>query len=145
MRGLSTPENDQMTYFLRLAHPGDLDTVGAITAAAYLDGGHIRAEAPYLADLRDAATRAEHAEVWVAVDGVEVLGSVTFVAPGSALAEVAGPSEAEVSIVLSTQPSMTAAHRIYGRLGFVRTPAKDWSPVAGVFLRTYRLGLGSGG
>ncbi|MEO7130649.1 MAG: GNAT family N-acetyltransferase, partial [Dermatophilaceae bacterium] len=88
-----------MTYSLRLAQPGELDTVGAITAAAYLDGGHIRAEAPYLADLRDAATRAEHAEVWVAVDGAEVLGSVTFVAPGSALAEVAGPSEAEVRML----------------------------------------------
>ncbi|MBM7091427.1 GNAT family N-acetyltransferase [Streptomyces sp. S12] len=34
-----------------------------------------------------------------------------------------------VRVVLSTQPSMHAAHRIYGRLGFVRAPHRDWNPV----------------
>ena len=42
---------------------------------------------------------------------------------------------------LSTQPSMTAAHRLYERLGFVRTPASDWSPVPGVCLLGYVLEL----
>lgn len=42
---------------------------------------------------------------------------------------------------LSTQPSMTAAHRIYERLGFVRTPAYDWEPVPGVQLLGYALTL----
>ncbi|AKU18859.1 GNAT family N-acetyltransferase [Luteipulveratus mongoliensis] len=45
------------------------------------------------------------------------------------------------ALVLSTQPSMRSAHRIYERLGFTRTPARDWSPVAGVHLLTYRLEL----
>lgn len=29
-------------------------------------------------------------------------------------------------IVLSTQPTMHAAHRLYERFGFVREPARDW-------------------
>lgn len=44
-----------------------------------------------------------------------------------------------VRLVLSTQASMLAAHRIYERLGFVRTPDRDWDPVPelGIMLRTY--------
>ena len=42
---------------------------------------------------------------------------------------------------LSTEPVMHAAHRIYTRLGFVRTPDRDWSPVPGVDLLTYALTL----
>ena len=42
---------------------------------------------------------------------------------------------------LSSQEDMTAAHRLYERLGFVRTPSFDWSPVPGLFLRTYALPL----
>ncbi|WP_418959052.1 GNAT family N-acetyltransferase [Streptomyces tritici] len=34
-----------------------------------------------------------------------------------------------VRIVLSTQRAMHGAHRIYERLGFRRTPERDWSPV----------------
>jgi hypothetical protein len=42
---------------------------------------------------------------------------------------------------LSSQESMTAAHRLYERLGFSRTPSFDWSPVPGLQLRTYALPL----
>jgi ribosomal protein S18 acetylase RimI-like enzyme len=45
------------------------------------------------------------------------------------------------TIRLSTQPDMTAAHRIYEKIGFVRTPERDWSPVPGVELWTYALEL----
>ncbi|MFF6775962.1 GNAT family N-acetyltransferase [Streptomyces sp. NPDC012637] len=34
-----------------------------------------------------------------------------------------------VRIVLSTQPEMRTAHRIYERLGFHRAPERDWSPI----------------
>ncbi|MFI6859768.1 GNAT family N-acetyltransferase [Streptomyces sp. NPDC050421] len=44
-------------------------------------------------------------------------------------------------LVLSTQPAMLGAHRIYGRLGFVRTPEKDWNPIEDLKLLTYRLEL----
>jgi len=46
------------------------------------------------------------------------------------------------TVRLSTQATMTAAHRIYERLGFVRTPDRDWEPVPGLRLLTYELVLG---
>jgi ribosomal protein S18 acetylase RimI-like enzyme len=45
------------------------------------------------------------------------------------------------AVVLSTLPVMHAAHRIYQRLGFVRTPERDWYPEPEVPLITYRLEL----
>ncbi|QTE28711.1 GNAT family N-acetyltransferase [Pengzhenrongella sicca] len=39
-------------------------------------------------------------------------------------------------VVLSTLEPMAAAHRLYGRLGFVRVPARDWH-VGAVSLRVY--------
>lgn len=45
------------------------------------------------------------------------------------------------ALVLSTQPSMTTAHRIYEGLGFARTPDRDWFPVPEVELLAYRLDL----
>jgi ribosomal protein S18 acetylase RimI-like enzyme len=44
-------------------------------------------------------------------------------------------------VLLSTQPTMTAAHRIYERLGFHRTPERDWEPSPGFLLLTYALEL----
>lgn len=44
-------------------------------------------------------------------------------------------------VVMSSSKEMTTAHRIYERLGFHRTPEKDWSPVPGMKLVTYRLAL----
>ena len=44
-------------------------------------------------------------------------------------------------MVISTDPRMTAAHRLYERLGFRRLPARDWSPVPGVDLLVYALDL----
>lgn len=40
-------------------------------------------------------------------------------------------------MVISTEPEMHAAHRLYRRLGFLREPARDWSPVEGVELLVY--------
>jgi ribosomal protein S18 acetylase RimI-like enzyme len=47
-------------------------------------------------------------------------------------------------LVLSTQRAMHAAHRIYERLGFVRTPQRDWNPLPeldDLTLLTYELTL----
>jgi ribosomal protein S18 acetylase RimI-like enzyme len=46
------------------------------------------------------------------------------------------------ALVLSTLPEMGAAHRIYARLGFVRTPERDWRPYPETLLITYRKDLG---
>jgi ribosomal protein S18 acetylase RimI-like enzyme len=45
------------------------------------------------------------------------------------------------AVRLSSQPEMRAAHRIYERMGFLRTPERDWTPVPGVDLLTYVLTL----
>jgi ribosomal protein S18 acetylase RimI-like enzyme len=44
-------------------------------------------------------------------------------------------------MVLSTDPRMTAAHRLYQRLGFTRLPERDWAPAPGVDLQVYALDL----
>jgi ribosomal protein S18 acetylase RimI-like enzyme len=41
------------------------------------------------------------------------------------------------SIVMSSMPQMAAAHRLYERLGFVRLPDRDWSPVEGLTLLAF--------
>lgn len=45
-------------------------------------------------------------------------------------------------IVLCSRQNMKAAHRIYERLGFERAPQLDWSPLPGLLLWSYVLGLG---
>jgi ribosomal protein S18 acetylase RimI-like enzyme len=45
------------------------------------------------------------------------------------------------ALVLSTLPEMTAAHGIYTRLGFVRTPDRDWYPYPETVLITFRKDL----
>ncbi|MGP3969567.1 GNAT family N-acetyltransferase [Streptomyces sp. 6N223] len=153
-----------MDIVIRRAREAELAAVGELTASAYLSDGMLTfgEEDPYLAVLRDARRRAEHAEVLVAAspDG-ELLGSVTYVGDGGVFAEVSRPGEAEFRmlavspaargrgagealarecvrrarragkkrVVISSQSQMHTAHRIYTRLGFVRTPERDWKPV----------------
>ncbi|MEV8594763.1 GNAT family N-acetyltransferase [Streptomyces sp. NPDC052012] len=61
-----------------------------------------------------------------------------------ACVERARAQEGCVRVVLSTQRAMHSAHRIYERLGFVRTPERDWNPVPDlddITLLTYELTL----
>ncbi len=44
-------------------------------------------------------------------------------------------------IVISTGSYMTAAQRLYERLGFTRLPERDWSPVPGIYLLVYARDL----
>jgi ribosomal protein S18 acetylase RimI-like enzyme len=44
-------------------------------------------------------------------------------------------------LVCSSQPGMVAAHAVYRKLGFVRDPARDWSPIPGVELVAFALVL----
>jgi ribosomal protein S18 acetylase RimI-like enzyme len=45
------------------------------------------------------------------------------------------------AVRLSTQHDMVAAHRLYDRFDFHRTPDRDWSPAPEVALLTYALDL----
>ena len=44
-------------------------------------------------------------------------------------------------MVISTDPRMTTAHRLYERLGFRRLPERDWSPMPGIDLLVYSRDL----
>jgi ribosomal protein S18 acetylase RimI-like enzyme len=50
-------------------------------------------------------------------------------------------SQGAMAVVMSTLPRMRDAHRIYERAGFLRDPERDWSPMPGIDLVTYRLVL----
>ncbi|MGW2617960.1 GNAT family N-acetyltransferase [Streptomyces sp. NPDC001500] len=61
-----------------------------------------------------------------------------------ACVERARAVEGCTTVVLSTQRTMSAAHRVYDRVGFVRTPERDWRPLPGlddITLLTYQLTL----
>lgn len=159
---------------LRRAVPADYAHAGAVTEAAYAP--FTRGEDdPYVARLRDAATRDREAELWVATGAADddLLGCVTLCPPGSPWRELAGPDEGEfrmlavaphaqrrgvgealvrlcldrfrrdgcAGVVISSLREMSAAHRLYDRLGFRRLPHRDWEPVPGVALVAFRTDL----
>ena len=160
-----------MPTTVRVAEPDDLDAVAELTAAVYLGDGHSGAHyEPQLRDaasraasaavlvaeregrLVGAVTVATGGGPWAeqSVPGEAVIRMLAVDPAGRG----AGAGEALVracletaradgcSLVrLSSQESMTAAHRLYDRVGFVRTPSHDWSPVPGLQLRTYALPL----
>ncbi|MEW2495797.1 GNAT family N-acetyltransferase [Streptomyces nodosus] len=168
-----------MDIIIRPAAPDEYETLGEITARAYLRDGLLDFgdDDAYLGELRNVAKRAAAAEVLVAVERDRVLGGVTFVPDGGPMADIAGPGEAEMrmlavdhtargrgigealvracveraravpgrrGLVLSTQRSMHTAHRIYERLGFTRSPDRDWNPLPhldDLTLLTYQLTL----
>lgn len=80
---------------VRRATDDDLEAVAALTVAAYQADGLVTPDDPYVAELADAASRARDAELWVAVDGEQVLGSVTFCLPGTPWAELSRAGEGE--------------------------------------------------
>jgi ribosomal protein S18 acetylase RimI-like enzyme len=166
-----------MDIVIRAAEPTEYETLGEITAQAYLqDSLLLFGESDwYFEELRNVAKRAAAADVLVAMADDTVLGGVTFVPSGGPLADLARPGEAEIrmlavahaargrgvgqalvqacidragaapatGVVLCTQPTMHAAHRIYERLGFTRAPERDWHPIPGddFTLLTYELTL----
>ncbi|MEV0391595.1 GNAT family N-acetyltransferase [Polymorphospora rubra] len=167
------------SVLVRLAEPAEFDTVARLTLAAYEADGQLKDDRSYAPTLADVATRAGAGELLVAVDEASgrLLGSVTFVLPGSRYAELSGAGEAEFrmlsvdpaaqgrgvgealtraclsraaalgchAVVISTRTFTEPAHRLYHRVGFVRTPAADWSPVPGVDLIAWRYDLTAAG
>ncbi|MFF9035124.1 GNAT family N-acetyltransferase [Streptomyces sp. NPDC014892] len=88
--------------------------------------------------------RAGEAEIRMLAVSPEARGRGVGEALVRACLERARTVEGCVRVVLSTQRSMHAAHRIYGRLGFTRTPERDWNPLPDLLditLITYELTL----
>jgi ribosomal protein S18 acetylase RimI-like enzyme len=84
-----------VTTDIRLALPAEYDEVGELTAEAYAVDGFIPAGSDYGLTLRNAADRAAKAELWVAADGTDLLGTVTFCVPGSVYGEIGRDGEGE--------------------------------------------------
>jgi len=82
------------TVEIRPARVEELEAVGALTVAAYVDFT-LGPDDPYVARLADAATRRREAELWVATDGDLVVGTVTSCPPGSPWRELAATHEGE--------------------------------------------------
>jgi ribosomal protein S18 acetylase RimI-like enzyme len=100
----------RMDIVIRAAEPAEYETLGEITAQAYLqDGLMLFGESDwYLEELRDVARRAAAADVLTAVADDTVLGTVTFVPSGGPLADLARPGEAEIRM-------LAVAHAARGR------------------------------
>jgi ribosomal protein S18 acetylase RimI-like enzyme len=163
-----------MTVTVRPAEPADFEAIARVSVAAYEADGQLKGEHGYERTLADAPARAANGELLVAVDETgTILGTVTFVLPGTAYAELSGPGEAEFrmlavdpgaqgrgvgealarycvrraaelgcrAVVICTRDFAETAHRLYARMGFVRTPERDWSPLPGVNLLALRLTL----
>ena len=80
------------------------------------------------------------AEIRMLVVDPQVRGAGTGEALVRACIETARHDGCSV-LRLSTETTMTTAHRLYERLGFVRAPDHDWKPVPDVTLLGYELPL----
>ena len=149
------------------AAPGDYAAIAELTVRVYVGGGLATPDyAPELADVAGRADRSELLVVRDAGRVVGSVALVLHGDFGNVLESddeaafrmlvvdpaVQGRGVGELLVrtcldraraagkrrmVLSTDPVMTAAHRLYERLGFTRLPERDWSPAPGVDLMVY--------
>ncbi|WP_109508299.1 GNAT family N-acetyltransferase [Nocardioides speluncae] len=79
---------------IRLAEPADLEKVGELTVTAYEEFTE-GPEDGYIDRLRDAAGRAREAELWLAEDAGQIVGTVTICPEDSPWREIGRPGEGE--------------------------------------------------
>lgn len=125
------------------------DVAGRAAAAEVLvavEGGRLLGGVTFVAGpgpMADIARLGE-AEIRALAVAHEARGRGTGEALVRACVDRARATEGCGAVVLSSQRSMHTAHRIYERLGFVRTPERDWNPVPhldDITLLTYELTL----
>lgn len=156
---------------IRAAEPGELPLVGRLTLDAYLhdfdvnegyrpdllDAASRSRDAELLVAVRDGVvvgtvTFVPSGGPWAEVSGPGEsefrMLAVDPAARGQGVAEALVREVVERSralrrsrVVLSSSGHMHVAHRLYERLGFVRAPELDWTPVPGVDLVAYVLPL----
>ncbi|MDA3643384.1 GNAT family N-acetyltransferase [Saccharopolyspora indica] len=91
---------------IRVARPEEYAAIGEIAVRAYTEAAALPTDVDYASVLRNAADRAEKAELLVALTGDEPLGTVTVVRPGTAYAEVSRPGELEFRMLAVTPQAM---------------------------------------
>ncbi|MGH3424419.1 MAG: GNAT family N-acetyltransferase [Nocardioidaceae bacterium] len=103
---------------IRYAHPDETTAVGALTEAGYRADGFLDGkggvEDDYGDTLRNAADRAQNAELLVMADGPSLLGTVTWCPVGSPYRELATRDDQGEFRMLAVAP--TARRRGVGRL-----------------------------
>jgi GNAT superfamily N-acetyltransferase len=92
---------------VRRATTDEYERIGDLTVRAY-EAFTLGPDDPYVARLRDAASRAESAELWVAVEGDRLLGNVTYCPPGSPWREIGRDDEGEFRM-LAVDPDARGA------------------------------------
>jgi GNAT superfamily N-acetyltransferase len=127
------------------ARPEDFERIAQLTVDVYVGGG--LASPGYSAELADVARRATRSELLVVRDeGDRVVDPAAQGRGIGALLDTTCLERARAAgkrrMVISTGQEMTAAHRLYERLGFERLPERDWTPEPGVDLLVYALDLG---
>ncbi len=101
----SPPPRSVGVITVRPARPSEYAAVGDLALAAYSGDGLIEDDSDYATELRNAADRAEHCDLLVAVDDVgALLGTVTYCLPGSPYAELSRDGQAEFRM-LAVAPS----------------------------------------
>jgi ribosomal protein S18 acetylase RimI-like enzyme len=82
---------------VRPARPHEYDSIARLTVAAYEADGQLTQARSYARVLADVPARADAGELLVALDETtgDVLGSVTFVLPGTPYAELSAAGEGE--------------------------------------------------
>jgi ribosomal protein S18 acetylase RimI-like enzyme len=160
-----------VTSEIRLAVPGEYDAVGELTVDAYAHDGFVKGDyAMTLRAAADRAAKAElwvaadedgllgtvtfcppgsvYREIGLDDEGefrmLGVAGRARGLGIGTALTERCVERTRELGLrrlVMSSAVYMASAHRIYERLGFVRIPERDWSPIPGVDLHAFSLDL----
>ncbi|GAA1570323.1 MULTISPECIES: GNAT family N-acetyltransferase [Kribbella] len=160
-----------MTFEIRPAVPDEYDAVGELTVEAYSHDGFVRGEyAMTLRAAADRAAKAElwvaadssgllgtvtycpvgsvYREIGKDEEGefrmLGVAGRARGLGVGTALTQRCIDRTRELGqrrIVMSSATYMTAAHRLYERLGFHRLPERDWAPIPGVELYAFALDL----
>jgi ribosomal protein S18 acetylase RimI-like enzyme len=91
-----------IAFQIRPILPAEHEALGRLTVDSYLHGGFLFGglDDPYAPYLRDVASRAASAHVLVAADeDGALLGGVTLAFPGTPLAELGGPGEAEIRML----------------------------------------------
>jgi ribosomal protein S18 acetylase RimI-like enzyme len=99
---VSEPAGAQTAWPLRRARPHEYEAAGELTVAAYRLG-EVDGDDSYAEVLRDAARRAEQAELYVVADDVEgLVATVTLAPAGTEWAEIAHDGELEVRMLAVT-------------------------------------------
>ncbi|KAA5832671.1 GNAT family N-acetyltransferase [Saccharopolyspora hirsuta] len=91
---------------VRVARSAEYEAIGEIAVRAYTEAGSMPADVDYASVLRDAADRAERAELLVALVGDKPVGTVTVVQPGTAYAEISQPGELEFRMLAVAPEAM---------------------------------------